>query len=198
MKKDGTVWTWGNNTYGQLGNGKIENINLQEPTQVVGLNGEGYLENIKQITAGAYTVSALTQDGKVVSWGRNAYGQFGNNSTSDSGVPVYMKKQVEITDEEGNVTTELQDLDNIIQISAGSSHLLAVDVNGNVWATGYNNYGQLGINVGNTSSSNANFKRIYAVKVQKAINIVEEDGTVTSGLADLDNVKKYQEEQIFQ
>ena len=190
LKKDGTVWTWGNNTYGQLGNGKIENINLQEPTQVVGLNGEGYLENIKQITAGAYTVSALTQDGKVVSWGRNAYGQFGNNSTSDSGVPVYMKKQVEITDEEGNVTTELQDLDNIIQISAGSSHLLAVDVNGNVWATGYNNYGQLGINVGNTSSSNANFKRIYAVKVQKAINIVEEDGTVTSGLADLDNVKK--------
>lgn len=190
LKTDGTVWTWGNNQYGQQGNGVMENVNRQTPGQVVGTDGEGYLENIKQITAGAYFAAGLTNDGKVVSWGYNAYGQLGNNSTTSTGIPVYVKKQVQITDEEGNVTTELQDLDNIIQISAGSSHLLAVDANGNAWAVGLNNYGQLGINVGNTTASNANYKRIYAVKVQKTVEITAEDGTVTTELADLDNVKK--------
>lgn len=190
LKTDGTVWTWGHNNYGQIGNGKIEAVSSPNPTQVLGVNGEGYLENIKQISAGAYSGYALTQDGKVLAWGRNTYGQLGNNSTKDSGTPVYVKKQVQVTDEDGNTTTGYEDLDNIVQISGGASHFLAVDANGNAWSVGVNNYGQLGINVGNTTTSNANYKRIYAVKVQKTIKITAEDGTETTGLADLDNVKK--------
>ena len=63
LKTDGTVWTWGNNQYGQQGNGTIENVNRAEPGQVIGVNGEGYLENIKQITTGAhFTVREFIKD----------------------------------------------------------------------------------------------------------------------------------------
>lgn len=200
LKTDGTVWTWGNNTYGQLGNGEIENVNIEEPTRVLAVAGNEdeenirYLENIKQISAGAYTVSALTSDGKVVSWGRNEHGQLANGVTANSGVPVYVQKQIEITDEEGNITKELVDLDNIVSISQGSSHVLALANDGTVWSWGLNNYGQLGINVGSTTASNANYKRTYAVKVQKQVSetITNEDGTetTTTHLEDLDNVKE--------
>lgn len=98
LKTDGTVWSWGNNKYGSLGNGKIENVSEMIPNKVVGIDGIGNLENIKQITAGGYFAAALTNDGKVVGWGYNAYGQLGNNSTTNMGHPVYMKKEVEVVD----------------------------------------------------------------------------------------------------
>ena len=41
LKPDGSVWTWGNNTYGQLGNGNVANVSIREPARVVGINGEG-------------------------------------------------------------------------------------------------------------------------------------------------------------
>lgn len=64
LRSDGTVWAWGNNQYGQIGNGKIENTNILEISQVLGENGIGHLENIKQITAGRYFIGALTNDRK--------------------------------------------------------------------------------------------------------------------------------------
>ena len=188
LKADGTVWTWGNNTYGQLGNGEVKNSSTSKLTRVLGVNGEGYLSDIKQISAGAYGVIALTNDGKVVGWGRNEYGQLANTKTANSAVPVYIQKQVKVTDEAGTVTTEYHDLDNIKQISRGSSHALALTNDGKVWAWGLNNYGQLGINVGHTTASNANYKRTYAVQVQKQIAITLEDGTEGTTLVDLDNI----------
>lgn len=107
LKTDGTVWTWGHNNYGQIGNGKIEAVSSSNPTQVLGVNGEGYLENIKQISAGAYSGYALTQDGKVLAWGRNTYGQLGNNSTKDSGTPVYVKNKYKL---QTKMEIQLQDM----------------------------------------------------------------------------------------
>ena len=46
LKSDGTVWTWGNNSYGELGTRDIENNIFEEPSQVRGINGEGYLTNV--------------------------------------------------------------------------------------------------------------------------------------------------------
>ena len=183
LKTDGSVWTWGNNNYGQLGNGEIKNASTYQPTRVLGVNGEGYLNNIKQISAGSYGVIALTNDGKVVAWGANNYGQLANTTTSNSGVPVYVQKQVEVTDEENNSTSEYRDLDNIKQVSCGTLHNLALANDGTVWSWGLNNYGQLGISVGSTSSSNENYKRTYAVKVQQKEN-------ESTTLVDLDNIKQ--------
>ena len=138
LKPDGTVWSWGNNSYGQLGNGNIANEKISQPNQVLGVNGEGKLSNIKQISAGESFAIALTDDGKVLAWGQNTYGQLGNNTNDSSGVPVYVQ------DENG------KDIENIKQISAGSFHGLAVSNDGTVYSWGLNSYGQLGL--GNKSS----------------------------------------------
>lgn len=168
LRSDGTVWAWGNNQYGQLGNGKIENVNVPEINQVLGENGVGHLENIKQITAGAYFMGALANDGRVLTWGYNTYGQLGNKSTASSATPVY------VVDEFG------EQIKNIKYISAGSSHMMALTESGEVWAWGLNNYGQLGINVtGN---------KTFAVKVQKLV--VAEDGTVTTELENMNTIKQ--------
>lgn len=178
LKADGTVWTWGNNQYGQLGNGEVENVNISEAKQVIGINGNGKLENIKQISVGSFSVAALTNDGRVVAWGRNTFGQLGRQDNIDSGIPSY------VVDETGKQITD------ILQISAGASHMLAVTKQGEVLAWGLNNYGELGINTASTSSSNAEYKRMYAVNVKKLVEVTDDEGTTTNQLVNLDNIKQ--------
>ena len=178
LKPDGTVWSWGNNSYGQLGNGNIANEKISQPNQVLGVNGEGKLSNIKQISVGESFAIALTDDGKVLAWGQNTYGQLGNNTTDSSGVPVYVQ------DENG------KDIENIKQISAGSFHGLAVSNDGTVYSWGLNSYGQLGLNVGNTTASNADYKRVVAQKVKQKNVVTSEDGTESTEIGELDNIKQ--------
>lgn len=80
LKSDGTVWAWGDNTYGQLGDGTT--TDRATPVQVTGLTG------VTRIAAGYFHVLALRNDGTVRSWGRNTYGQLGNGTTTDSHSPV--------------------------------------------------------------------------------------------------------------
>ena len=80
LKKDGTVWAWGDNTDGQLGEG--DNFPSSSPLQVPGLS------NIVKVTAGVLQALALRADGAVFAWGFNNKGQIGNNSQIDSLVPV--------------------------------------------------------------------------------------------------------------
>jgi len=79
-KLDGTVWAWGDNGSGQLGDGTT--IERHTPVQVSGLS------NITAISArGAFTV-ALKQDGTLWAWGYNAVGQLGNGTQTNSSIPV--------------------------------------------------------------------------------------------------------------
>ena len=80
VKDDGTVWTWGYNKYGQLGNGTNSDNNV--PVQVSGLTG------ITAIAEGRDHSLSLKDDGTVWTWGNNKYGQLGNETDSDSDVPV--------------------------------------------------------------------------------------------------------------
>ncbi len=92
------------------------------------------------ISAGAYHSLALTADGHVYAWGYNNYGQLGNGSTANATTPV------EVEGPGGTGT-----LSNIVAISAGGYHSLALTADGHVYAWGYNGYGQLG----NGSTTNA-------------------------------------------
>ena len=132
LKADGTVWATGLNNYGQLGNGTTENTNT---FQQVKLNENGdYLENIVSIAAG-YTASyAVTAEGEVYGWGRNDDGELGIGSKSSEINELYPVKMKKVS--------------KIIQIVAGANHAIMLDADGNVWSTGYNSSGQLGI--GNT------------------------------------------------
>lgn len=119
LKKDGTVWVWGGNIYGQLGDGTY--VSKSTPARVEGLT------DIIAISAGEYHNLALKSDGTVWAWGKNYSGQLGNGTTIGSPEPVQI--------------TELSDIENV---AAGGSHSLAVKSDGTVWAWGYNVYGQLG------------------------------------------------------
>lgn len=128
LKSDGTVWAWGNNNYGQLGDGSTTNHNI--PVQV------GNLSNVKAIAVGKYYSAALTSDGKVWTWGYNCYGQLGNNTSINSSIPV----------QAGNLI-------NIIAIATGENHCLALQNDGTIWAWGLNHVGQ----IGNLTTNTTNF-----------------------------------------
>jgi alpha-tubulin suppressor-like RCC1 family protein len=131
---DGTVRAWGDNTYGQLGDGT--QTERSTPVQVTGLTG------VIQVAAGAGFSLALRSDGTVWAWGTNDAGQLGNGGTSAHQLtPVKVKRLTRVT-----------------QIAAGGyfsfdslGFSLALRSDGTVWAWGYNHDGQLG--TGTTANS---------------------------------------------
>jgi alpha-tubulin suppressor-like RCC1 family protein len=124
IKTDGTLWSWGSNTYGQLGLGNT--TGYSSPKQV------GLLTTWLQVSS-SYTGYGIKTDGTLWSWGRNNYGQLGFGNTTDYSSP----KQV------GSLTTWLN-------VAAGGYHALVVKTNGTLWSWGYNASGQLGL--GNTTN----------------------------------------------
>jgi RHS repeat-associated protein len=120
LKSDGTVWSWGDNFFGQLGNNSTAARSLT-PVQVSNLTG---VTAIAAQISGGY---ALKSDGTVWSWGYNASGQLGNGTTTNSKVPVQVSGLIGAT-----------------AIAAGGHSASAVKSDGTVRAWGDNSYGQLG------------------------------------------------------
>jgi alpha-tubulin suppressor-like RCC1 family protein len=133
LKSDGTVWAWGYNAYGQLGDNTTTDRHV--PVEVVGAGGSGHLTGIIAIAAGPDDSVALRSDGTVWAWGSNSVGELGDNTTTDRHVPV----EVVGAGGSGHLT-------GIIAIAAGGGHSVALKSDGTVWAWGYNGYGQLGDN----------------------------------------------------
>jgi len=127
LKNDGTVWCWGWNADGQLGDGTT--IDKTIPNQVPGLSG------VVKIAAGTYHVLALKNDSTVWAWGDNAKGQIGDNTLIDRTTPV-----------------QVSGLTGVVKIASGRFFSLAVKADGTVWAWGENMYGQLGNNTTVNSS----------------------------------------------
>ena len=119
LNRDGTVWSWGRNFYGQLGDGTT--TDRTEPAVVEGLPAIAF------IAAGSYHSLAIDMDGNLWAWGWNFYGQLGDGTTSNSYVPE-----------------ELGDLGPVIDVAAGLGHTIAAAEDGTVYTWGFNNYGQLG------------------------------------------------------
>jgi alpha-tubulin suppressor-like RCC1 family protein len=77
---------WGQNDYGQLGNGSFEAS--REPVPVQGLGGDGLLDNVKRITRGDHHSCVQNTNNEALCWGSNSHGQLGDGTTQDSPVPV--------------------------------------------------------------------------------------------------------------
>ena len=93
-KSDGTVWCWGLNNSGQLGDGTT--TNSTRPVQVSGIT------SATQVVAGGVSACALLSNGTVKCWGKNDNGQLGNGTTTRSLVPVDVSGLTSVTQVSGN------------------------------------------------------------------------------------------------
>jgi alpha-tubulin suppressor-like RCC1 family protein len=80
IKKDGTLWAWGQNDSGELGNGTDENSNT--PIQI------GKSTEWRSVSAGGQHTAAIKKDGTLWAWGLNQDGQLGNGTNTNSQTPV--------------------------------------------------------------------------------------------------------------
>jgi alpha-tubulin suppressor-like RCC1 family protein len=118
LKSDGTLWVWGGNEHGELGDGTT--VQRNTPVRVSSLAG------VVAVAAGSWYSLAVKSDGTVWSWGNNTYGQLGDGTTTDRLTPV-----------------QVPNLTGVVAVAAGDSHSLALKSDGTLWAWGYNN-GRLG------------------------------------------------------
>lgn len=150
---DGTVYAFGDNTRGQLGDNSTSERITPVRVRKGAYHGTTYLgddpdNKITAIAAMAAGGMALAADGTVYTWGWNHDGQLGDNSTTNRLTPVRVLKGVY------GGTTYLGDASSnkIVAIASGgdesstNSHCLAVTAAGRVYAWGSNGYGQLGDN----------------------------------------------------
>ena len=123
IRSDGTLWAWGENEYGQLGIG-YQSWRATIPQRV------GTASNWVAVSAGHTHTLGLRSDGTLWVWGSNLYGQMGSGKWSSD-----------------NVTSpaQLGTGTDWVAIAAGDFHSLAVRSDGTLWAWGYNNKGQLGL-----------------------------------------------------
>ena len=163
VKTDGTLWTWGSNAYGQLGNGSTETSYV--PVQV--------LEGVSSASLGWSSTAAVKTDGTLWTWGRNYYGQLGNGSTEDAASPAQVLEGVSAAVWDRNYCMALrtdgslwawgwnyngqlgngswensavpaQILEAVSAVSGSQTAAAAIRQNGSLWAWGDNYYGQLG------------------------------------------------------
>ena len=167
LASDGTVYAWGQNTYGQLGNNTMINANAPVSVQTIGTPMAGKI--IIQLAAGNSQSVALASDGTIYAWGWNMYGQLGNGTTVDTRIPVAVK--VTGTPMAGKV---------IAQVAASNAHTLAVASDGTVYDWGWNQYGQLGNNTTTNSSVPVAVQTTGTPMVGKVISQVTSGGSANS------------------
>jgi alpha-tubulin suppressor-like RCC1 family protein len=169
LKSDGTIWGWGENIFGQIGNGSTNTA--VSPVQV------GSDTDWVSISAGHDHSLGLKSNGTLWSWGSNLNGQLGNGSVNHNTSPQQMGSDNDwVSIAAGNASSralksngtlwawgwngfgqlgdgtttdryspvQVGSDNNWVQISAGGAHTLGLKTDGSLWAWGYNNFGQLG------------------------------------------------------
>ena len=158
VKNDGTLWAWGYNGYGQLGNGTTGNSSA--PVQVL-MPGAA---NVVDIAGGGVSTSrcfslAVRADGTVWAWGDNSYNQLGDGTTTQRSTPVQV------------MTAAGVPLTGVIAVAAGESHSMALKADGTVWSWGYNGYYQ----VDSTGSTRSYAVQVLAAPATPLTGVVEID-----------------------
>ena len=115
ITRDGSLYMWGDNGRGGLGNGTTEDSYV--PIKI--------MDNVAYVSLGHYHSAAITTDGSLYMWGYNHYGQLGNGTEENSLVPTKI-------------------MDNVASVNLGGDHSAAITTNGNLYMWGFNGHGNLG------------------------------------------------------
>ena len=115
IAQDGSLYMWGVNDFGQIGDGTTKN--RYKPTKI--------LDHVVSVSLGDYYSGAITQDGSLYMWGSNDSGQIGDGTTEDRYKPTKI-------------------LDHVIAVSLGVSHSGAITQDGSLYMWGSNSRGGIG------------------------------------------------------
>jgi len=124
IKNDGTLWAWGADINGSVGNGSTLTSNVSAPSQI------GNDTTWQAIWGGAYYGMAMKTNGTLWGWGQNT-SNLGMGENAGSVVPAPLQVG---TDTDWNI------------LACGGQHVLAIKDNGTLWTWGSNIYGQVGLN----------------------------------------------------
>ncbi len=117
ITKEGSLYVWGSNLYGQLGNSN----HYQDVLMPVKL-----MDNVAAVECGDRHMAVITKEGNLYIWGINWCGQLGNGTWDDSSYPIKL-------------------MENVSAVSCGASHTAAITKDGNLYMWGDNSCGELGI-----------------------------------------------------
>ena len=130
IKSDGTLWTWGTQVHGQLGDGTAigSGYNRSSPAQVGAATNWGSLADDQRMTIGCYKhTAAVRQDGTLWTWGNGGEGRLGHGNTTTL-----------------SVVTQVGSLTNWQHVVCGIESTYAIKSDGTLWGWGTNSNGQLG------------------------------------------------------
>ena len=163
LTSDGTLWSWGHNHRGQVGDGTT--VDRIVPVEIMG--------DVVAISAGCYHSMAIRADGSLWTWGYNSEGQLGDGSTTARHSPIRVMENIAAASagcrfkvavgndgvlwawgrndsgEIGDGTTTnrrnpVNIIGDVVAVATGGRHVLAITSDGILWAWGRNSYGQLG------------------------------------------------------
>lgn len=173
IKQDASLWMWGDNSCGQLGIGMESDKNSSwsglwqaEPVKV--------MDHVVAVSTGRSHTAAITSDGALWMWGLNNDGQIGNGKAyvpekSDSHTWLQHHNRSEEDWDKFCESKPVKILDNVVSVSAGTNHTIAVTSDGSLWAWGKNQLGQLGIGTSAADKKEDETCRTTPVKVMDSV-----------------------------
>ncbi len=199
IKTDGTLWAWGENSNGQVGNG----LTVDQTLSVKILDGVKFVESDSEA---AY---AIKNDNTLWAWGSNSFGQVGNGTTTNVTKPVKVLESVKYVDSGSNavyaiktdgtlwawgasgngqvgnnskssVTSPTKILDDVVHVDADSQTAYALKEDGTLWSWGYNSDGQVGNSLTNTVYAPVKVldNVVYVESGERCAFAIKRDGTL--------------------
>lgn len=162
--RDGQLYSWGRNNYGQTGLGvttKIADV-MGHPDTPMRINSAP--NNLISISFNQNHSLAIDQNGQVYSWGEDKYGQLGRGETGRNDCSKVADCRLDIS--------AIKGIENAVMVAAGYKHNLVLTEDGSVWAFGANDQGQLGNGTSGASSTPVNVDFSAVTEIGHIVQVV--------------------------
>ncbi|MCH5260047.1 MAG: InlB B-repeat-containing protein [Lachnospiraceae bacterium] len=199
IKADDSLWMWGSNSLGRLGNGSTEDSYV--PIEI--------MQDVKTVSLCYGTSAAIKKDDSLWMWGYNSSGQLGNGSTESSYVPIEIMQDVKMISLNGSTSAAVKNdgslwmwgvnlpgsvitsrhsdipvkiMEDVKAVSLGDEHRAVIKEDGSLWMWGGNNKGQLGNGATTTLETDTPIKIMEDVKAvslgEEYSAAIKEDGSL--------------------